>query len=87
MAEYLHSKGYKRQARHFYHTAIGTAAHFENKQHGKQLIYQTTPKEKRRQLTSATAHIRWLGIRYPGLYRGIYRFSLKILRIARLIKR
>lgn len=83
MAEFLLEKGYKRQARHFYHTAIGTADLFENKEHGKQELFDAISKKKRIKLTGITAHIRWLGIRFPKLYRRIYRFALKILRIIR----
>lgn len=81
MTEYLLARGYIRQARHFYHTAIGTAALFEDRRKGKEALLASISRDKRRRLTGLTAHIRWMGICYPGLYRRIYKIALKVMEL------
>ena len=81
MTEFLLERGYISQAKHFYHTAIGTAALFEDRSRGKEVLLAAISKEKRRRLTGLTAHVRWMGIRYPGLYRRIYKIALKALEL------
>ena len=79
MTEYLLARGYLRQAKHFYHTAIGTAALFEDRRKGKEALQAAISKDKRRRLTGLLAHGRWLGVCCPGLYRRIYKMALKVM--------
>lgn len=81
MTEFLLERGYISQAKHFYHTAIGTAALFEDRCRGKEVLLASISRKKRRRLTGMTAHVRWLGIRCPGLYGWLYKVALKVMEV------
>ena len=78
MALFLWERGLRRQARHFYHTAIGSAAAFPDKKEGKAALRGLVPRPMRRRLTGLTAHVRWTAFRWPNLYRRVYRFCMKV---------
>ena len=78
MTKYLLEHGYLSRARHFYHTAIGTATQYPDRRKGRHIIKEAFPFAQRWKLRSLAASVRWLGIYFPRLYRVIYRMAMKV---------
>lgn len=78
MCLFLRQLKLRRQARHFYHTAIGSAASYPDKKEGKQALRALIPFSTRLQLTGFTAHVRWTAFCWPRLYKWIYRTFMRM---------